>query len=165
MSSETKPMSRFAAACSRGIARPSTRTVPRSWRTIPIRMRIVVDLPAPLGPTKPMICPGSSRRRDVRQPEEPVGLVDAVELNHGLAHRSFSSVLRRSSRFASSPPRAAGRPSLLQSARAGGRGRAAAARCSSSSSRRSCVLRSALSATNEPLPWRVTITPSRSSSR
>src|SRR5260221_8398696 len=53
-------MSARAAAPSRGISCPITRTPPRSCRTSPIRMRIVVDFPAPLAPMKPRIPPVGS---------------------------------------------------------------------------------------------------------
>ncbi len=40
---------------------------------------------------------GLEAQAHVGQPEEPVGLVDAVEFNHGLVHGSLSSVFGRSS--------------------------------------------------------------------
>src|SRR5262245_50233234 len=53
-------MSRRAAAPSRGMSCPSTRTRPWSCRTSPIRMRMVVDFPAPFAPMKPRIPPVGS---------------------------------------------------------------------------------------------------------
>ena len=52
---------RRAAPPARGSA-PSTRTCPLVGRIRSSRMRIVVDLPAPLGPRKPYTSPGSTRR-------------------------------------------------------------------------------------------------------
>src|SRR5690606_4104614 len=52
------------------------RTVPESWRRIPSRIRIVVDLPAPLGPRKPCTSPrATSRSRPSRAVTFPYFLV------------------------------------------------------------------------------------------
>ena len=50
---------RTSPDCSK-TSKPSTRTVPLVAGMKPVMMRIVVVLPAPLGPRKPRICPGSA---------------------------------------------------------------------------------------------------------
>src|SRR5438132_1038628 len=55
---------RLAATGSRSMSCPPTRIVPPAGRTMPARLRSVVVLPAPLGPTRPSTSPGA-RPKDV----------------------------------------------------------------------------------------------------
>ena len=123
-------MSRLAAPARAASSGPSTRTSPRSWWISAIRMRIVVDLPAPFGPTKPMIWPCGSDRLMSRSWKKRYALLDSLELDCQLGHRSFLlSVLasRLAARAGASSSSSAVEPELR------GRPRRRS-RCSSSSS-------------------------------
>ena len=82
LASSSAPTSRSGyGRCSYG--RPSTVTGPAVGRSRPRIIRIVVDLPAPFGPRKPVTWPGFDRERQVvhRQPV-PVPLREAARLDH-----------------------------------------------------------------------------------
>jgi len=51
-----------ARACRLGTAMPNSDAPPALGRMRPMRMRMVVVLPAPLGPTKPKISPRSTEK-------------------------------------------------------------------------------------------------------
>src|SRR6188472_4486232 len=53
-------MRRCRATASRHGSPPSSRTEPASARSRPSSTRIVVDLPAPFGPRKPVMLPGAT---------------------------------------------------------------------------------------------------------
>src|SRR5437899_838647 len=55
-----KASSRLAATGSRSMSCPPMRIVPAAGRTMPARLRSVVVLPAPLGPTSPSTSPGAT---------------------------------------------------------------------------------------------------------
>src|SRR5690606_18277425 len=97
------------------------------------------------------------REIDVPQREEAVALAYALELDQCVAHFAVSPCRSTISRS-----RSARSCVFIPSSRAIA---AAASRCSSSSRRRRSRPSSRLLATNVPRPWRVTSTPSRSSSR
>src|SRR5574338_933568 len=60
--SGTKPSDAFAASGSRARSWPLTTTRPDVGFRRPAMIRIVVVFPAPFGPRKPWICPGSTSR-------------------------------------------------------------------------------------------------------
>src|SRR5690606_5434791 len=53
---------RLSASACFGMLRPSTSTSPAEGVSRPVSMRSVVDLPQPLGPRKPWICPLGTQR-------------------------------------------------------------------------------------------------------
>ena len=53
-------MRRRTSSDSLNTSNPATRAVPVEAGMKHERIRMVVDLPAPFGPRKPMICPGST---------------------------------------------------------------------------------------------------------
>ena len=56
------PVSRFTASASRWMSRPATRTRPFDGGITPASTRIVVDLPAPLRPSRAVAAPGATWR-------------------------------------------------------------------------------------------------------
>ena len=65
-------------------SKPATRAVPPLAGMKQARIFIVVDLPAPLGPRKPTICPFVDVERHVVDGRHrPVALRQSVDLDHG----------------------------------------------------------------------------------
>jgi len=69
---EPKPLRHVLSACfapsgSRTTSRPATVALPESGGRMPASMRIVVVLPAPSGPTRPKISPGTRQSSVHRQ--------------------------------------------------------------------------------------------------
>ena len=83
-------MSRFAAACSRGIGWPSTRMSPRSWLHHAHQHADRRRLAGAVGADQAHDLSGVEAQGEVRQLEEAVGLFDAGERDDGLGHGSFS---------------------------------------------------------------------------
>ena len=54
----TTPMARRTRIGSASTSMPATRALPLSGRDRVVRIRTVVDLPAPLGPSSPKMVPG-----------------------------------------------------------------------------------------------------------
>src|SRR5262245_36115017 len=78
------PTSRLTRPLSRVQSTPAMRARPLVGRSWPTRMRIVVVLPAPLGPTKPRIWPRpSSRDRPSRAVKSPYCLVSRSRTRTG----------------------------------------------------------------------------------
>ena len=97
-----------AAMASRGLekcrAAPSTRTVPRSGRQTPPRMRISVDLPAPFSPTTAWISPAAtSKSTPSRATVAPKCLVTPSALAAGWLMRGGSCDVIPGRRAAASP--------------------------------------------------------------
>ena len=81
-----------AAMASRGLAKcraaPSTRTVPRSGRQTPPRMRISVDLPAPFSPTTAWISAGADVEVDAVEGDRRAEMfAHALSAGGRVAHR------------------------------------------------------------------------------
>ena len=58
----TTPIERLALRGCSSMSKPQMSTLPPLFTTSPARMLISVDLPAPLGPSSPKICPrGTSK--------------------------------------------------------------------------------------------------------
>ena len=80
--SSSAPTSRSGAADS-AYERPFTVTLPAVGRSSPSTMRIVVDLPAPFGPRKPVTRPGSTAKlRPVDGDLGAVGLGESAGDDH-----------------------------------------------------------------------------------
>ena len=58
----TQPIARRTAAGSASTSTPATRAAPESARDSVVRMRTVVDFPAPLGPSSAKIVPAGTAR-------------------------------------------------------------------------------------------------------
>ena len=62
-----------AASGSRTTSYPARRAVPRVGLTVVVSIPIVVDLPAPLGPSSPNTSPGSTRKSTPWTASTPLG--------------------------------------------------------------------------------------------
>ena len=82
---ETTPMRRRTRSGRRRTSSPATLAVPESGRASVVRILMVVDLPAPLGPSSPKISPfGDGDRQPVERPyARRVGLDEVVCLDGG----------------------------------------------------------------------------------
>jgi uncharacterized Zn-finger protein len=85
----TTPIDRLALRGCSSMSKPQIVTLPPVFTTSPARMLISVDLPAPLGPSRPKICPRGTSKLTSSSARLPplggIGLRQRFDADRGVA--------------------------------------------------------------------------------